>query len=195
MRSSHPISIVIVSWNTRDVLRLCLRSIFSRNALAVDQVIVIDNASSDDSPEMVRAEFSSVRLVANAENVGFAAANNQGMKLCNSKYYLLLNPDTEATPEDLQKSLEILEGNARIGVLGVRLQHEDGSLQENCFHFPTVWLNLINNLGLYRFFSSRWKSERILNEFFAHDTARQVDWVMGAFMFVRRRAIEKAGGD
>jgi GT2 family glycosyltransferase len=105
----------------------------------------------------------------------------------------LLNPDTRASVEGLEKALEIIEANPRAGMLGVRLCNEDGSLQTTCFHFPTFGKNLVDALGLQRLYSKNRVAEMFAGDYFAHDRERAVDWLKGAFMLVRREAIEKAG--
>ena len=185
------IAVSIVTWNSAGEIRDCLNSL--KDLPQNWEIWVADNASSDETAQIIKKEFPNVTLIANADNLGFAKANNQIIARAATDYVLLLNPDTETTAEELQKSLTILENNPQIGLLGVRLVDEDGNLQISCYHFPTAWLNFVDNLGLYRFFSARWRSEKLLGNFFAHDETRSVDWVMGAFMFVRRAVIEKAG--
>jgi GT2 family glycosyltransferase len=185
------VSISIVTWNSADEIRDCL----SKWADLPNnwEVWVVDNNSSDKTVEIVREEFPFVKLIANSDNKGFAEANNQAINQTNSDYVLLLNPDTEAAAESLEKSLEIIEKNPKIGILGVKLCNDDGSLQTTCFHYPTVWKNFVDSFALYRFYSKEKNVEMFAGEFFDHREARKVDWVKGAFMLVRRKAIAKAG--
>ncbi len=185
------VSISIVTWNSAEEIRDCLSAL----ADLPDnwEVWVVDNNSGDTTVEIVRTEFPFVKLIANTDNRGFAEANNQAIKQSNSDYILLLNPDTQATAEGLIKSLEIIEENPQIGILGVKLCNDDGSLQTTCFHYPTVWKNFIDSFGLYRLFSKEKTVEMFAGEFFDHDETRKVEWVKGAFMLVRSEAIAKAG--
>lgn len=185
------IAVSIVTWNSASEIAECLRSL--ENLPANWQVWVVDNNSADDTIEIVKREFPFVNLIANADNRGFAEANNQVINQTETDYVLLLNPDTLATVEGLEKSLEIIGENPNVGLLGVRLCNGDGSLQTTCFHFPTFWKNAVDSVGLQRFYKRERLVEMFAGEFFAHDVARKVDWVMGAFMLVRREAIKRAG--
>jgi GT2 family glycosyltransferase len=185
------VAVSIVTWNSSADIRDCLGAFpdLPENW----QVWVVDNNSSDNTVEVVKNEFPFVKLIANPDNKGFAEANNQVINQTATDYVLLLNPDTQAAAEGLEKALEIIEENPKVGILGVRLSNDDGSLQTTCFHFPTFGKNLIDALGLERLYKREKIVEMFAGEYFAHDTARAVDWVKGAFMLVRREAIEKAG--
>jgi len=185
------VAVSIVTWNSAGEIRDCLTPLAG---LPTNwQVWVVDNNSSDDTVEIVKEEFPFVNRIANPDNRGFAEANNQVIRQTDTDFVLLLNPDTEADVSGLQRSLEIINERPEIGMLGVRLCHEDGSLQETCFPFPTPWKNLVEAFSLYRIYSKERTSELFANDFFEHDRAREVDWIKGAFMLVRRSAIDKAG--
>lgn len=185
------VSISIVTWNSAEDIRDCLSLLaeLPNNW----EVWVIDNNSADKTVEIVRQEFPFVKLIANTDNKGFAEANNQAINQSNSEYVLLLNPDTQADAEAITRSLEIIEENPHIGMLGIKLCNDDGTLQTTCFHFPTLWKNFIDSIGLQRLYSKERITEIFAGEYFEHDRLRRVDWVKGAFMLVRRKAIEKAG--
>jgi GT2 family glycosyltransferase len=185
------VAVSIVTWNSAAEIGDCLRALAGLPENW--QVWVVDNNSADDTVEFVRKEFPFVKLIANPDNKGFAEANNQVIERTETDYVLLLNPDTQATVEGLEKSLEIIEENSQIGLLGVRLRNADGTLQTTCFHFPTVWKNYLDAAGLERLYSKEKIEEMFAGDYFAHDKARKVDWVKGAFMLARRAAIEKAG--
>jgi len=185
------IAVSIVTWNSSSEIAECLRSL--EKLPANWQVWVVDNNSADNTIDLVRDEFPFVKLVANPDNKGFAEANNQVIDQTATDYVLLLNPDTRSSTEALEKALEIIEADPKIGLLGVRLCNDDGSLQTTCFHFPTVWKNAVDSIGLEKLLSKKRTEELFAGEYFAHDRARRVDWVKGAFMLVRREAIRKAG--
>ena len=185
------VAVSIVTWNSSEDIRDCLRSL--KDLPSNWEVWVVDNNSADDTTEIVKNEFPFVKLIANADNKGFAEANNQAIHGSQTDYVLLLNPDTQATAAGLAKSLEIIEANPRIGMLGVKLVNDDGSLQTTCFHYPTFWKNFVDAFGLFRLYSREKVVEMFAGEFFAHDVSRQADWIKGAFMLVRREAIESAG--
>ena len=185
------VAVSIVTWNSSAEIGDCLRSL--AHLPENWEVWVVDNNSSDNTVELVRNEFPFVKLVANSDNKGFAEANNQAINQTETDYVLLLNPDTQATVEGLEKSLETIEENPKIGILGVRLCNDDGSLQTTCFHFPTVWKNTVDAIGLQKLYKQEKIVEMFAGDWFAHDVARKVDWVKGAFMLVRREAIKRAG--
>jgi GT2 family glycosyltransferase len=185
------VAVSIVTWNSAAEIGDCLRSL--EELPANWEVWAVDNNSADTTVEFIGNEFPWVKLIANLDNKGFAEANNQVIDRTATDYVLLLNPDTQATVEGLEKALDIIEENSRIGLLGVKLCNDDGSLQTTCFHFPTVWKNFVDALGLHRIYSRERLAEIFASDFFAHDRFRRVDWVKGAFMLVRRAAIEKAG--
>ncbi|MBS1796445.1 MAG: glycosyltransferase family 2 protein [Acidobacteria bacterium] len=185
------VAVAIVTWNSAGEIRACLDGL--RGLPENWEVWVVDNASADATAAIVRDEFPFVRLVVNTDNRGFAAAGNQVIAATAADYVLLLNPDTETGPGDLAKALGIIETDPQIGLLGVRLCNPDGSLQRSCFHFPTVVKNFVDNFGLFRLYAPERAAELFAGDFFDHLSARDVDWVMGAFMLVRRAAIDRAG--
>ena len=113
------LSIIIVSFNTKSILRDCLNSIFANAPKYEYEVIIVDNNSHDGSVEMVKNEFAKVKVVENHDNRGFAAANNQGFEVANGEYYLLLNSDTIVLGDVLSKSVEYMDSNSDTGMMGV----------------------------------------------------------------------------
>jgi GT2 family glycosyltransferase len=190
-RNGTAVSVVIVSWNTRELLRGCVEStLAARKELGrpVD-VIVVDNASSDGSAAMVRQEFPDVRVVANASNVGFAAATNQGLRESHGRYLLLLNPDTRATPDFLQVLISFAEDHPEAGAVGPRLVGKDGMDQVSCFPLPTLSRELWRLFHLDRFHAfaryplSLWRS----------GSPQRVESIQGACMLIRREALDQTG--
>jgi len=131
------LSIIIVNWNTRDLLRNCLRSIYKKTEGINYEVIVVDNASKDESTKMVKDEFPQVKLIENKKNVGFAKGNNQGFSLARGKYILLLNPDTELIDNSLLKMVNFLDLNKDAGAVGPKFLYPDGTFQRYYARFPT----------------------------------------------------------
>ncbi len=186
------LTIVIVSWNVRDLLRRCLQSIWLDGGTL--EIVVVDNASSDGSPEMVRTEFPRVRLIANAENRGFTAANNQGLATSQGRYLLLLNPDTEVMGDALATMLRYMEAHPTAGALGPKLLYPDGSQQSSRRRFPTLATALVESTVVQEW----WPDNRILRRYYMADTPddaiQPADWVVGACLLVRREAYEQVGG-
>ena len=188
------VSVVIVSFNSRDDLRSCLRSILNHTQGVEYEVIVVDNASGDGSPEMVEAEFPQVTLLRRADNAGFATANNEGIRAARGEVILLLNPDAEFTGNVLPPMYHYLRANPTVGVLGPKLLDEDGSLQLSCRRFPGLATALFNRYSLAtRLFPRNPFSTRYLMTDFGHDRIAEVDWVSGACMMLPRQAFDLIG--
>lgn len=208
------LSIVIVSWNVRDLLQRCLHSIFAdredgggTGGNTKLEVIVVDNASVDGSCEMVRQAFPSVRLIANASNKGFPAANNQGITMARGRYVLLLNPDTEIVGAALSKLVEFADQHPDIGVIGPQLLNPDGSIQSSRRRFPTLVTAFIESSWLQPTIEDLQSSSlmsplagpfsQALERYYVadqpEDVVQDVDWVTGAAMLVRWEAIDDVG--
>jgi GT2 family glycosyltransferase len=185
------LSIIIVNWRVPDLLRECLLSLYREINLPYShyEVIVVDNASADNSVEMVRNEFPHVRCVANIENIGFARANNQAYKLSSGRFILLLNPDTLLVENAIGRMLAHIQKRFSVVALGCRLLNSDGTLQRWAGgRFPTLW-----NVACHYLFVSRllghfgFDVSPYLTRDVDHDC--EVDWVSGACMLLRRAAI------
>lgn len=190
---SHDVSIIIVNWNTRDIVRDCLKSVYERTHGIDYEVIVVDNASADGSTDMVKEEFPQTILIANFDNRGFAAANNQGMKIAKGRYVLLLNPDTIILDGAIQKSVSYADGHPDIGVLGCQVWLNEDQIQRTCFSFPSVYGLILQLLGLPRLLPRSRAFGWIDYGRWDRTTPMDVDVVSGMFMLVRRQAIEQVG--
>jgi GT2 family glycosyltransferase len=187
------VTIIVVSWNTRDVLRNCLNSISHETTDMTYEIIVVDNSSRDGTQEMVRREFPSIKLIANDDNRGFAMANNQGIRLARSRFVLLLNPDTVVHPGALDRVYAFAQRVPQAAVVGCRTLNANGSLQRNCF-LPPSFLNLVlTSIGFHRLFSRSKFFGRERMTYWDLDDAREVAVVAGCFMLVRRAAIDEVG--
>jgi len=186
------LSIVIVNWNVCDLVRQCLQSVFDTRRTTLVEVIVVDNASTDDSVDMVRTEFPRAHLIANADNRGFPAANNQGIAVAHGRYVLLLNPDTQVLGDALATMVAFADANPGVGVVGPQLLNPDGSVQSSRRRFPTL---------ASAFFESTWLQShaprRMLQRYYVldrpDDAVQDVDWVTGAALMARREAIQQVG--
>lgn len=188
------ISIVIVSYNGRDFLRRCLTSVYEHTQSVEFEVIVVDNASRDGTPEMVMAEFPQVTLVRRASNAGFAYAVNQGISVARGGAFFLLNPDTEITSNVLPPMLAYLREHTDIGILAPKLLDADGSLQFSCRAFPSFSTALFNRYSLFtRLFPKNRFSARYLMTDFDHSRIADTDWASAACWLLPRRAYEKIG--
>lgn len=186
------LTVIIVNWNTREMLRVCLSSVFNNLLGLSTEVIVVDNASEDHSVAMIRSDFPSVKLIANSKNLGFAAANNQAMQIAKGTYVLLLNSDTIVHGNVLRASYDYMETHHNVAVLGCRVLNTDGSLQYTCSQYPSLVNKILQTTALEKL---RWP--RILDKYrmtyWKRDTERDVDVISGCYMFVRSRAIDAVG--
>ena len=187
------VSILIVNYNTRELLRECLASIISETTGIEYEIIVVDNDSKDGSREMLEGEFPGARSIRNSDNKGFAAANNQGMKHARGRYILLLNSDTKVLDGAIRKTLKFMETHPEPSIVGCKLLNADGSLQPSCMSFPTVWNLFSESFFLYRIFGRTRLFGKYHMTHFDHDAVCPVDVVKGAFMMIRREVFENIG--
>ncbi|MDP2952951.1 MAG: glycosyltransferase family 2 protein [Chloroflexota bacterium] len=188
------LSIVIVNYNTGDLLRECLRSLFASEGDFTYQVTVVDNHSQDGSAALVRREFPQVDLLENPENVGYAQANNQGLKSRKARYYLLLNPDTVLPPGALRGMLSFMEEHPQAGIAGPKLMMADSRLDLACRRsFPTPEVSFYRLSGLGRLFPKSKRFGRYNLTYLDPDQEAEVDSVVGAFMMIRGETLEEVG--
>ena len=188
------VSIIVVSYNGRDLLRGCLRSVFEQTRGLEFEVIVVDNASQDGTPEMVASEFPQARLVRRSANAGFATAVNDGIQQARGEALLILNPDTELDANVLLPMLAYLRQHPDIGILAPKLLDADGSLQLSCRAFPGFTTALFNRYSLLtRLLPSNPFSKRYLMTDFDHSAIADVDWASAACWLLPRATYEKIG--
>jgi GT2 family glycosyltransferase len=188
-------SIVIVNWNTNELLHACLASILPNTGSTQVEIIVVDNGSRDGSAQMVERDFPAVRLVVNTCNMGFAAANNRGLSAAHGRYLLLLNSDTIVLPGAIDEMVRYMDAHPRVGALGPRLLNEDGSLQVSVRDFPRLDHDAAMMLEVKHWPVMGDMARRHLQRAYLPDPeqTREVDWVMGACLLLRRPALEHVG--
>ncbi len=188
------ISIIIVSYNTSDLLRKCLKSIDAACRKEEMEVIVVDNDSSDDSAIMVETEYPRVKLIANEDNKGFAAANNQAFAVASGDYLVLINPDSVIENDALENAVGFMRENPGCGISGGLLLTEGGSPAPSARRFPNGMTKFFTISGLASLFPGRGIFSR--HEFggFDHRRPLEVDWVPGAFTVIRKEVLEETGG-
>lgn len=187
------VTVIIVSWNTRDILKDCLVSVYKQTKDIIFEVIVVDNASTDGSALMVQNDFPQVILIDNSENRGFAAANNQGMHIAKGRYVLLLNSDTVILGGAIQKTLRFADHHPKVAVVGICNNDGNGKLIKNCFQFASVQNLLISTVGFHRIFPMSRLFGRERMTWWNFQSVREVDAVAGCYMLVRRKAIGSVG--
>jgi len=188
------LSIVIVNYKTRDLLRDCLRSVYGSEGAFSYEVIVVDNCSGDGSVEMVRQEFPEVDLIASEISGGYAYANNLGFQRARGRHVLLLNPDTLLPPTALRDMLLFMEERPDAGVAGPKLVLADGNLDLACRRsFPTLDIAFYRLVGLSKRYPHSPRYNRYNLGYLDPDQMAEVDSVVGAFMLIRREALDQAG--
>ena len=186
------LSIVIVNWNTRDLLARCLESVLDNVRMLKGlntETFVVDNTSTDGSAPMVRQQFPWVYLIENTKNLGFAGGNNQAIRQSTGRYVLLLNPDTEVMPDALERLVHFMEVHPQAGAVGARILNPDGTLQTSCYPMPTLsrefWrlfhLDVLWPYGSYHM--TDWHTEE----------SREIDVLLGACLLLRRTALDQVG--
>jgi len=186
------LSIIIVSWNVREKLKINLAALLASRGDFKFEVLVVDNASADGSAVMVQEEFPIVRLIANSANLGFAAANNQAIKLAVGKFILLLNPDMEVEADTLDNILTWAQEHPAATVSGCKLLTADGQIVKQIRRFPRLFDQLMVTLKIPHFFPA------VINQYlcsdFNYEVAARVDSIRGAFFLINRASYEKISG-
>lgn len=193
MREAPPdLSVVIVSWNTQSMLRDCLASLYNSGVRAALEVFVVDNGSADGSPDMVANEFPAVKLIRNDLNTGFAAANNQALRIATGRHVLLLNSDTLVHDGVIDASIGYMDEYPDIGVMGCRVLNADGTVQTTCSRFPTLVNLILLTTGLFKV-PGLSVARRYRMDDWQRDDERDVEVVSGCYLLARRSAIEAVG--
>lgn len=188
------LSIIIVNWNVRELLDRCLASIFTADLAPESfEIIVVDSASQDDSIAMVREKYPAVRLLPQAENVGFTRGNNIGLAQAQGYFLLLLNPDTEVSPSALGLLVEHLEANPAVGIIGPQTLNSDGSHQSTRRRFPTLMTGVFEGSWLAAAAPSGVERDYRMLET-DDDDIFMVDWVQGSALMLRREVYQDIGG-
>lgn len=187
------VSIIIVSWNTKDILHNCLQSVCGQTENIDYEIIVVDNASTDDSVGMVKRQFPQVVLIENSENRGFAAANNQGLALAKGRYVLLLNSDTIILGSSIANTVYFADDHPEAAVIGCRVLNPDKTLQHTCFMYPSLLNMFLESSYLYKIFPQSRFFGREEMAWWDGEDVRKVDVVKGCFMLVRHKAIDQVG--
>lgn len=197
------LSIIIVNWNGADLLRRCAETIVTSQPATTYEIVIVDNASQDDSLDHLRSSKTLAPLIAhqqlrifnNSENRGFGAANNQGFALTESPFVFLLNLDTEVRPGTIDTLIQAINSDTRIGVCGPKILNTDGSLQISAFfNPPRVWHTLLSQLKFYHLLPQRIRGELLLGRHWDHNRRRCVPMLSGAAMVARREMIDQVGG-
>ncbi|TAL61402.1 MAG: glycosyltransferase family 2 protein [Bacteroidetes bacterium] len=184
MQENPELSIIIVSYNVRQLLLNCIQSIIDTTAKIDYEIIVVDNASNDGGAQAVKERFPELQVIANKENVGFASANNQGYAISKGGFLLLLNPDTLVKPDAIKSVLDFIKSTPDAGMAGCRLLNPDGTLQKSICRFPSV----LEHIGR-AFFVDRFIFSEHRKGIYYRTKPFEIDYCAGAFMMIRREAL------
>jgi len=191
------LSVIIVNWNVRELLRACLASVRSDVQTLQRcnvETLVVDNASNDGSLEMLQAEFPQVRVIANERNLGFTRGNNQGLAASRGRYVLFLNPDTEVVGDALATMVRYMDIHSAVGALGPQLRYPDGTVQPSRRRFPTLTTAFLESTLLAQWWPGNPWARRYRLADRSDDLEQEVDWLVGACLLARREALEQVGG-
>lgn len=188
------LSIVIISFNTCNLLKTCLDSVLKETVSLNPEIIVVDNASKDQSAEMVASNYPHVVLIKNIQNVGFGPANNQAFKIAKGDYIVLLNSDAFLKPESLQRAVDYMQKDPTIGFGGARLIGPNGEWQPSARLFPSFLNEFLQLSGLASKYSHSRVFGRYSRTWISPDESGDVDWVTGAFAIVPKKILEEVGG-
>jgi GT2 family glycosyltransferase len=188
------VSVVIVTWNSRDTIVGCVRSLLDHTSTAELDILVVDNASSDGTAALVRGELPQARLIENDENVGFARACNQGMAASQGDPILLLNPDVHVEDDVVGRAAGELARRPEIGALGVELRLPDGRRNHTAYRRLSVRLSLLDRLWISRLLPAERRAAMLLGGYWEEVRDVEVDWLAAAFVLLHRRTFEETGG-
>jgi GT2 family glycosyltransferase len=189
------LSIIILNFNTRELLKKCLQSVKKAKKGSYQvEIIVVDNASTDGSPRMVKKDFSWVKLLESRTNLGYAGGNNLGLKKAKGKYVLFLNSDTEIKPDALTEMIKFMEKNPKLGASTPKTMLFSGGMDQDCHRgFPTPWASISYFLGLEKLFPKSRLFGQYHKFYLDLNKVHEIDAGFGTFMFIRKKALEQAG--
>lgn len=188
------LSIIILNYNTENLLRLCLKNLQELSLNLAFEIIVVDNNSTDKSVALVKNEYPHIKLISNQENLGHARGNNIGIKAAQGEYVIILNTDIIfSRSEDIVKIIKYLDEHPEVAILGPKLLNGDGSIQNSCYRSYSFWTPIFRRTPLGKFKFAQKDLGRHLMWDFDHQENREVDWLLGACLFIRRDFLNKYG--
>jgi GT2 family glycosyltransferase len=192
-RGTPMVSVVIVSWNAKRYLAQCLETLARSACTYKTEVLVVDNASTDGSPELVSEGFPTVRLIRNESNLGFSKANNMGIQQTSGKYVCLVNSDVRVLDQCITKLVDYMETHPKVGLAAPNMLGPDGNVGRSCRGFPSVWNMFCHAIALDSIFPNWRLVGGYALRYWSQDTNRPVDILGGWFLIVRRDALEQVG--
>ncbi len=190
------LSIIIVNYNQKNLLKQSLKGIDLVKPKLDYEIIVVDNNSADSSPDFLRQlknKNEKLKIILNNKNLGFAKANNLGIKNSLGKYILILNPDIVVLENSIEKLYQFMEENEKVGICGPKLINPDKSIQPSCFRFPKWYTPILRRTFVRKFSWAKKKINEYLMADFNHLEKKEVDWLLGACLMIRRKTLDEIG--
>ncbi len=187
------VSVIVVNWNTRDLLIECLESLIPEIKPFKAEIIVVDNASTDGSPAAIEKLFPQIKLIRNTTNLGFAKANNSGLDISTGKYICLINSDVKLLRDCIENMYKYMEDHQSIGILGPKILNPDFTIQPTCKEYPSLWNNFCSAVFFHKLFPSSKLFSGELVHYFKYDSPRKCDIIVGTFWMVRKKALDTVG--
>jgi GT2 family glycosyltransferase len=187
------LSLVILNYKTAGLTKQCVKTVDLHKPSCAYEIIVVDNASGDGVARRLGEAFPHVRVIESPRNVGYAAGNNIGIRASCGRYVLILNPDITVGPGSIDAMVAFMDAHPDVGIMGPKLVHPDGSLDVSCYRFPEPLTPLYRRTPLGKLPAGRLAIDRYLMSEYDRRETRDVDWLLGAVLMVRRSALEKIG--
>ena len=187
------VSVIIVNWNTKDLVLKCINSAIETKDAFSQEIIVVDNASSDGSAEAIERDYPDVKVIRNEKNYGFARANNIGIEKSKGRYVCLVNSDVQVMSRTIGYLIDYMDKNPHAGIAGPKILWPDLTLQDSCRKYPTLWTKFCDTAALHRLFPNTAAFSGEHMKYFAHDRIMKVDSLAGCFMMIRQAALKEVG--
>lgn len=187
-------SIVILNYKSKGLTLNCIKSIKESDFGGLkNEIIVVDNNSSDSIGEILSWQYPDIKFIKNKENLGMGEGNNKGIKKASGKYIIVMNPDTIAFCDTFRILFDFMEKNKDVGIVGPLQYNPDKSIQNSCYKFPSFFIPVYRRTPIGKMKFARKKVDKYLMKDFNHKSTREVDWLLGSFLFIRSSALEKVG--
>lgn len=187
------LSIIILNYRARGLLKECLKGIRAVEPKLAYEIIVVDNASGDGTPAMMRENFPEITFVSSDKNLGYAKGNNLGIKKSTGRYVMIMNPDIVVFDGVLEKLVQFMDGRPNVGIVGPKLLNPDKSLQYSCYRFPDFWEPVYRRTPLGKIGRVKRKLDYYLMKDFDHGSTKEVDWLLGGCLLIRRKSLDEVG--
>ncbi len=187
------LSIIILNYRAKGLLKECLKGIKLVQPKLNYEIIVVDNASGDGAPVLMAENFPEIPFIASEKNLGYAGGNNLGIKKSAGRYVMIMNPDIIVFEDALEKLVKFLDSHPEIGIVVPKLLNPDRSLQYSCYRFPDFWEPVYRRTPLGKLDFAKKKLDKYFMKDFDHNSVKEVDWLLGGCLLIRREALEQVG--